>query len=97
MSNPLFNRFGNTPQYNHRPANSPSNNIISQFLRLKNNPGEILDILLNNGKISQQQYNELQPYKNNPEMIGKYLISHGNSDAINHAEQIANMGKNNLR
>ncbi len=57
---------------------------------VKNNPGAILDILLQKGKINQQQYYELQQYKNNPEAIGRYLINSGYGDAINYAERQIN-------
>ena len=76
MPNPLFNKFG-------------TNNISSQIMQIKNNPGTILDILFQKGKITQQQYNDLQPYKNDPEAIVKYLINNGKSYEINQAEQLA--------
>ena len=82
MPNNLFNRFGNTPRQNN------SNNILAQLAQIKKDPGAILDILLQNGKISQQQYHDLQPYKNNPEAIGKYLINSGKGSEINQAEQM---------
>ena len=85
MPNSLFNKFGNNGLQRR-----PQNNIVSQLMSLRSNPGGILDILLQNGKINQQQYTELQPYKNNPEAIGRYLISHGFGGAINSAEQVAN-------
>ena len=89
MANNLFSRFGNSSVAINQNvnANNISNsvnnnqnnklNILSQLAKLKNNPGEILDILLQNGKINQQQYNELLPYKNRPELIGQYLINNG--------------------
>ena len=82
MPNNLFNRFGNA----HRQNN---NNILAQIEQIKKDPGVILDILLQNEKISQSQYYELQPYKNNPEAIGKYLINNGKGSEINQAEQTA--------
>lgn len=85
MPNPLFNRFGN--QNIQRNNNG---NMLSQLARLKNDPGYILDILLQSGKINQQQYNNLQPYRNNPEAIGKYLINNGHGKEIQQAEQLAN-------
>ena len=91
MSNPYFNRFGGNTQYNNR--GSQNENILSQFARLKNNPGEILDIMLRNGKINQQQYNDLQLYRDNPEAIGKYLINNGMGGDINRAQQVANQYK----
>lgn len=72
MPNSLFNRFGNIGM--RQNPQRPQNNILSQLMSLRNNPGGILDILLQSGKINQQQYTELQPYRNNPEAIGKYLI-----------------------
>ena len=85
MPNSLFNKYGNTGQQ-YRPYN----NLVTQLMSLRNNPGGILDILLQNGKINQQQYAELQPYKNNPELIGKYLINSGFGGDIKNAEQDAN-------
>ena len=85
MPNYLFQRYGNMGvQYNKQ------NNLLQQFAQLKSNPGGILDILLQSGKINQQQYTELQPYKNNPEAIGRYLINSGNAGEISQAERMAN-------
>ena len=86
MPNSLFNRFGNMGK-----QRAPQNNLVSQLMSLRNNPGGILDILLQSGKINQQQYTELQPYKNNPEAIGRYLINCGKGVEISNAEQTANM------
>lgn len=84
MSIPLFNKFGNS-NYN-QPR---SNNILSQLIQAKNNPGYILDVLLQSDKINQQQYNELQSYKNNPEAIVRYLVNAGKGEEIQKAEQDA--------
>ena len=84
--NPLFGRHGNQNQNYSRN----NNNILSQLAQVKNNPGYILDILLQNGKINQQQYNDLQPYKNNPEAIVKYLMNNGKGNEIRQAEQAVN-------
>lgn len=91
MPGSLFNRFGNANQ-NYQRNNS--GNIISQLAQVKKDPGAILDILLRNGKINQQQYNDLQQYRNNPEMIGQYLINHGRANEIGQAEQQANQMNN---
>ena len=98
MVNPLFNRFGG----NYHPTNQVNNNsgggivnALKQYRQLQNNPGVILDILLHNGKITQQQYNELQPIKNNPQQIVNYLVQHGNAGQINQAQQTANNVINN--
>jgi hypothetical protein len=48
MPNNLFNRFGNAPRQNNN-----NNNILAQIAQIKKNPGVILDILLQNEKISQ--------------------------------------------
>ena len=86
MANPLFNRFGN-----NRVAGNQNNGLIgilNQYKQIQNDPGKILDVLLNNGKISQQQYNDLQPMRNNPQQIVNYLSQHGNADQINRASQL---------
>lgn len=85
MATPLFQRYGNYQQQNQLRGN-----LAYQMAMLKNNPGYILDILLQSNKITQAQYNELQPYKNNPEAIGRYLINSGKQGEINQAEQTAN-------
>lgn len=99
MANSLFRRFGNSIMATNQNVNvnnvgnnvnnnqNNKSNILSQLVKLKNNPGEILDILLENGKINQQQYNDLQPYKNNPELIGRYLINNGHANEINSVKQ----------
>lgn len=84
MPNPLFNRYGNTNR-----NNNISSNILSQYSQVMNDPGKILDIMLQNGKINQQQYNDLQPFRNNPKQIVEYLIQHGNANQINQAQNIA--------
>lgn len=91
MANFLFQRYGNNQQRNIQQRNNQ--NIISQLMSLRKNPGGILDILFQSGKINQQQYNELQPYKNDPEAIGRYLINNGWSDQIKQSEQLANQLK----
>lgn len=77
MANPLFNMLAGNIN------NSPVTNIISQYQQLQKDPGKIVDILYQNGKINQQQFNELQPIKNNPEQIVNYLSKNGNSNLLN--------------
>lgn len=91
MPNFLFNRFGNV----NNQQNNYSNDLRTQLIQTMKNPGTILDILLQRNKIDWQQYNELQQYKNNPEMIAKYLINKGQGNAINQAQQDANRMVNN--
>ena len=81
MSNPLYNKFGGNYHQN-------GNNIFSQLAQIKNNPGAILDILLQNGKITQTQYNELQPFSNNPQQIVNYLLQHGSANQKNQTNEI---------
>ena len=88
MANPLFNMFGNSGRNNINRQN-----ISNQYKQLLNNPGQILDILLQNGKINRQQYNDLQVYRNNPEQIVRYLVNNGNATQINQSQQIANQLK----
>lgn len=100
MANSLFNRFGNPIWVTNQNMNvnnvgnnvnnnqNNQSNILSQLAKLKNNPGAILDILLQNGKINQQQYNELLPYKNRPELIGQYLINNGKSNEIHRVQSM---------
>lgn len=87
MSNPIFNMFGNQ---NVQHSNNKNNNILFQLAQLKRNPAMILDILFQNGKINQKQYEELKPYSNNPEAIGKYLMNNGKWGEIEQAKNIAN-------
>lgn len=88
MPNPIFARYGNN-------QNNANNNILNQLARLKNNPGAILDILFQRGKINRQQYSDLQQYKNNPAAIVNYLVNNGKSTEISNAENIANSITNN--
>ena len=83
----MNNNMGMGMQQQSQP--NQINNILSQVSALQNNPAAILDILLQHGKINQQQYNELQPYKDNPQQIVSYLISHGNAPQIDQARQQA--------
>lgn len=94
MANPLFNRFGNTQP---RGNGNGLLNILNQYKQIQNDPGKILDVLLNNGKINQQQYDELQPMRNNPQQIVNYLSQHGNASQINQASQMISQMNNLIR
>lgn len=80
MPSDLFKRFGGSQRFHSPTQNTP--NIFAQLVQIKQDPGKILDILLQNGKINQIEYNELQPYKNNPEAIARYLMNAGNSSEL---------------
>lgn len=88
MSNQsLFQRFN---ALNQQANTGGQRNMLSQFMNLKNNPSQIVDMLLQSGKITQQQYAELQQYKNNPEQIGMYLMNHGAAPQLNYLIQQLN-------
>ena len=87
MPNNLYNRYGNGNMYENH-----GEDIKSQLMRLKNNPGQILDILLQSGKINRQQYNDLQLYRNDPRQIVQYLVNNGKAAQINQAQQLAQQG-----
>lgn len=99
MPNQLYNKYGNQSNYMRPQHQNPmvaAMAILNKYRNLQNNPGIILDELLNNGKITQQQYEELQPYRNNPEAIGRYLVRHGAASQINQAQQVANQIGGNI-
>ena len=53
MANPLFNKFGNNQSFGMRSGgNNGILGLISQYRQIQNDPGKILDILLNSGKIN---------------------------------------------
>ena len=87
MGNPLFNRFGNM---GNNSGGNHGNNILSQIAQIQKNPGAILDILMQNGKINQQQYNDLQQLKDNPQGIVNYLMNNGNPNQMNQVQQLVN-------
>lgn len=88
MANPLYNILNGANRNFQRPQNNMMN-LISQFRQVQQNPGAILDIMLQNGKITQQEYQEMQPYKNNPQQLVQYLTK-GHASEINQAQQQAN-------
>ena len=91
MANPLFNKFGNNQSFGMRSGgNNGILGLINQYRQIQNDPGRILDILLNSGKINQQQYNDLQSVRNNPQQIINYLSMNGNVNQLNQASQMAN-------
>ena len=51
------------------------NQIISQYNAIKNNPKEINKILLNSGRISNEQYEAIKDM--NPAQTGQYLLNNG--------------------
>ena len=80
----IRNKFDNMSQF---VSNQSRLNISNQIKMIQEDSGAILDILLQNGKINQQQYAELQPYRNNPQMIFNYLSNNGNYNELNGYKQ----------
>jgi hypothetical protein len=58
----VFDRFRN-----------PQLNMIKEAQRLAHNPSQVADIMLNNGKITKEQYNQLKNM-NNPKDMCIYLM-----------------------
>ena len=72
MANPLFNRFvGN--------GNPMSNamQIANTFRQIQNDPSKMPDLLLKKGRITQQQYADMQKLGGNPELMVRYLLNQG--------------------
>ena len=51
------------------------NQIVGQYNAIKNNPKEINKMLLNSGRISQEQYEAIKDM--DPSQTGQYLMSNG--------------------
>lgn len=73
MSNPLFNKFG--PSQNYSRMNPLQ--MANLFRQVQSNPSKITDLLLQNGRINKQQYDDMQKFGGNPEAIAKYLLENG--------------------
>ncbi len=61
MASPLFNTFGNAPQPGNNPLANMSNflNQFNQFRQTFNgNPQQMVQQMLNSGKMTQEQYNQ---------------------------------------
>ena len=71
--NSIFDKF--RPQ----PAGKPNVlNLIKEYCNIQQNPSRIADILLNSGKITQEQYSHIKGLSS-PKDIGEYLLGN-NSD-----------------
>lgn len=91
LINNMFNNLNNGYENN-------IDDIMIQANQCQQNPGVILDILAQKGKINQQQYNELQQYRNNPQFIAQYLMNNnqGYANQINQIIQQLNQQGNNF-
>ena len=65
--------------------------IMQMVGQIRSNPSFASQLLLQQGKITNQQYNEIQQLGigNNPQAIGQYLMNHGimNSQQADMAKQ----------
>lgn len=51
--------------------------MIQTIRQAQQNPNMLADMLMQNGKINQQQYDEIKKFNGNPQMIGEYLMQSG--------------------
>lgn len=58
------------------PLMGRMNTVMNLMNRVRQNPSSIADVLKENGRISDEQYNAIHGMKN-PEEIGRYLIQTG--------------------
>lgn len=65
MSSPLFHN-----------QQVPLSNMLGQFRQLQKNPMGIADMLIQNNRINQEQYDAIKGM-NNPSQIGQYLMKNG--------------------
>jgi len=57
--------------------NNPMMNIIQQYRQIKQNPGQLAQILQQRGMINDQQVKDIQQMGGNYEQIGQYLMNNG--------------------
>lgn len=51
--------------------------MIQTIRQAQQNPNMLADMLFNNGKINQSQYDEIKKMNGNPQAIGQYLMQSG--------------------
>ena len=69
--NPIFGRMMGG-------MNQPFSNVmnmIQQIKQMQQNPNQLASLLLNNNKITKEQYEEIKDL--NPQQIGEYLMNAG--------------------
>lgn len=76
MSNPLFRKFNNGGMHGTNPALNAIQ-IANAFKKIQSDPSKIGDLLLEKNRITKQQYEEIQKFEGNPELITKYLLQNG--------------------
>lgn len=90
MSNPLYNKFGAGQQVNPASRLGNAMQMIAAFKRVQNDPSQLADILRQNNRINDQQYQELKRCNGNPEQMGRYLLQSGimNQQQINNLQNL---------
>lgn len=76
--NPLFN--GIMPKMMGGMSGNPAMNMVNMVQQIRNmqqNPNQLADLLMNSGKINQQQYEQIKQFNGNPQKIGEYLMQTG--------------------
>lgn len=70
--NPFFGRGGVSPFQNMQA-------VMQQINAIRQNPNQLGQFLLNQNKITKQQFDEIQQMGigGNPQAIGEYLMNHG--------------------
>ena len=51
--------------------------LVGMVQNIRNNPGELAQILYDNRKISMEQYNDIRQMNGSFSQIGQYLMSNG--------------------
>ena len=72
--NPLFGRM--MGGMNGNPMANMMN-MLQQIRTMQQNPNQLADLLFNNGKITEEQYEEIKQFNGNPQKIGEYLMRTG--------------------
>lgn len=68
--NPLFGMMGGSNVGNMMQ-------MISQIRQARQNPNMLADLLVQNGKINQSQYEQIRQFNGDPQKIGEYLMQNG--------------------
>lgn len=69
--NPLFRGISAMQQGNNMMQ------IVNMARKVQKDPSQLPKILLDNNRISKEQYEQLLNYNGNPQAIGEYLVQNG--------------------
>ena len=75
--NPLFGMMPTMAGGMNGNPMSNMMNVLQQIRNVQQNPNQLADLLLNSGKINQQQYEQIKTFNGNPQQIGEYLMRTG--------------------